>query len=472
MTSSAEVRAVFARQRAAFAADPMPNYQVRATRLRALHKAMLEHREALATAIDVDYGGRSWHETMFLDVFAVVSLIRYTLARLRGWMRPQRRSVELFLQPAQAHVVYQPKGVVGIIAPWNYPVYLSIGPLCAALAAGDRAIVKPSEAVPRTSDAIATMLRSVFDEDVVAVATGGPDVSEALSSLPLDHLFFTGSSTVARHVLRVAAENLTPVTLELGGKSPLIVHPSYPADRAAKRIVVAKFFNAGQTCVAPDYALVHKGSRQRLVKALEQAIRDAYPSVMGNPDYTSIIDQRHVARLRGIVDDARAKGATVVEVGRDGRPGDAPTSRRTFVPTLLLDVDDDMRAMRDEIFGPVLPIVEYDALEDAIAFVNGRPRPLTLSYFDDDARRIRQVLRSTISGGVCVNEAALHVLNPDLPFGGIGGSGFGAYHAEAGFRTFSHAKAVLSRGRLNSANLLTPPYGSLFERIVRFLIGS
>jgi coniferyl-aldehyde dehydrogenase len=461
---------LFERQRAAFARDPWPDHAMRVARLRLLLRAVLEHREEIAAAVNADFGGRSWHETMLVDVFGVVSLIRYTIANLRRWMRPQRRRVELFLQPARAEVWFQPKGVVGIIAPWNYPLYLSLGPLSAALAAGNRAIVKPSEAVPATSDVIARMLSGVFDEDLVAVAIGGHDVAASLSALPLDHLFFTGSAAAGRAVMRSAAEHLTPVTLELGGKSPLIVHRDYPVPKAVKRLVAGKFFNAGQTCVAPDYALVHRERSDEFVAELERQIGLAYPGVDDNPDFASIVDDRHHARLLGLIADARAKGARIVEVVPGARESGA-TSRR-IGPTLVLDVDNSMTVMREEIFGPVLPIVTYESLDAAIAFVNGQPRPLSLYYFDDNRSRSRRVLQRTLSGAACINEAALHVLDADLPFGGVGASGFGAYHSEAGFRTFSHARAVLSRGRINPADLLAPPYGRLFERFLALVIGS
>ena len=465
--ASSALASTFERQRAAFVRDPWPDHAVRVHRLRLLLHAVLDHREEIAAAVDADFGGRSWHETMFVDVFGVVSLIRYSIANLRRWIRPQRRRVDLFLQPARAEVWYQPKGVVGIIAPWNYPVYLSLGPLTAALAAGNRAIVKPSEAVPATSALIARMLSGIFDQDLVAVAAGGHEVAAALSALPLDHLFFTGSAAAGRAVMRSAAENLTPVTLELGGKSPLIVNRDYPIPKAVKRLVAGKFFNAGQTCVAPDYALVHRERYEEFVAELERQISLAYPRVVDNSDFASIVDERHYDRLLALIADARTKGARVVEVVPTARQPGANT--RKLGPTLVLDVDDTMAVMREEIFGPVLPIATYDSLDAAIAFVNQRPRPLGLYYFDDDRSRSRQVLQKTMSGGVCINEAALHVLNADLPFGGVGASGFGAYHAEAGFRTFSHARAVLARGRINPADLLVPPYGRLFERFLSLL---
>ncbi len=470
MMASERLRLVFDRQRAAFERDPLPSHDARIARLKALHGAVLAKREEIAAAANADYGGRSWHETMFLDVFAMLSIIRYTMGNLRRWMKPRRRSVDLFLQPARAEVVYQPKGVVGIIGPWNYPVYLSVGPLCAALAAGNRAIVKPSELVPATSEVIARMLAEAFDDDLVATVTGGHDVAQALSALPLDHLFFTGSSTAARSVMRSASENLTPVTLELGGKSPLIVHRDYPVAKAVKRIVVGKFFNAGQTCVAPDYVLVHADRQEELVGELQREITRSYPTLRDNPDYTAIINEAHRSRLFEMVDDARAKGATIVEVNPAAENFRDGTAK--IAPTLIVGADERMRVMQEEVFGPLLPVMAYGDLDDAIGFVNRRPRPLSLYYFDNDGSRSRQILRRTTSGGAGINETAIHVLDADLPFGGIGESGMGAYHGEVGFETFSHRKSVFARGRVNSANLLAPPYGRLYDRLLRFLIGS
>ena len=439
-------------------------------RLRALEAAILTHQEAIPKALDLDFGGRSRHESTFIDVFAPLSSVRYVRKNLRAWMAPQRRRVELFLQPSRAEVRVQPKGVVGIIAPWNYPFYLALAPLAAAIAAGNRVLLKPSEVAPRSAELISRMLAEAFDEDLVATLTGGPEIAQALAALPLDHLFFTGSASIARSILRAAAENLTPVTLELGGKCPAIVHADYPAARAAKRIVVGKFFNAGQTCVAPDYVLVQAERRDALAAAIEAEVSRSYPKVSGNGDYTAIIDARHWARLSELIDDARNHGATIMTI--DPGAGQQDAGERRMSPTLVLAADERMRVMREEIFGPVLPLVTYERLDDAIAFVNRRARPLALYYFDDRGERVERVLSRTMSGGASVNETALHVLDMDLPFGGIGPSGMGAYHAQAGFETFSHRKAVLLRGRPNTADLLAPPYGKLFDRVMRFLIGS
>jgi coniferyl-aldehyde dehydrogenase len=465
-----ELVQLFERQRAAFAREPMPDHATRMGWLRALQRSILSNEAAILAALDADFGGRSRHESTFIDVFAPLSSIRYAISHLRSWMTPQRRQVDLFLIPSSAEVLAQPKGVVGIIAPWNYPFYLSLAPLAAALAAGNRVLLKPSETTPRCAELMRSMLARTFDEDLVAVLTGGPEVAQALVAMPLDHIFYTGSATGAKAVLRAAAEHLTPVTLELGGKSPAIVHENYAPERAAKRIAVGKFFNAGQTCVAPDYVLVQSGRRDALAAALQAELQRSYPQIAGNEDYTAIVDARHRQRLRDLVDDAVARGATIVQVAGEQHAGG--TEGRKMTPTLLLGVDDSMQVMQEEIFGPVLPLVAYERLEDAIAFVNRRPRPLALYYFDDDRARADRVLAQTISGGASINETALHVLDSDLPFGGIGASGTGAYHGKAGFDTFSHRKAVLRRGRPNTADLLVPPYGRLFERVMRYLIGS
>jgi coniferyl-aldehyde dehydrogenase len=470
---SSAPREIFEKQRAAFARDPAPSYQTRIHRLRTLAQVISRNREAIASAIDADYGGRSWHESMLLDVFGPLSLIRYTMRHLRRWMQPQRRHVELYLQPARAEVHQQPKGVVGIIAPWNYPVYLSVGPLCAAIAAGNRAMLKLSELTPRTAAVLKTVLSEVFDENLIAVLAVDKATGQELSWLPLDHILFTGSSAAAKAILKAAAENLTPVTLELGGKSPLLIHAEYDPVRAVKRIAVGKFVNAGQTCVAPDYVMVHAGKLERLVAALQNEIAREFPHIGDNPDYTAIINQRHRTRLEDLLADAQAKGATVVEAGQsNGSSMHRRPEARKLAPTLVINATERMRVMQEEIFGPVLPIVTYGELEEAIEFLNRQARPLAFFYFDDNAARARKVLARTVSGGACVNEVGLHVLEPDLPFGGIGPSGMGAYHAKAGFDTFSHQRSVFVRGRLNPANLFIPPYGKMFERALRLLIGS
>jgi coniferyl-aldehyde dehydrogenase len=467
--AAAEVRAPFDAARAAFAAAPAPTFEERRARLDTLLELLRSGQAAIEEAIDADFGGRSVHETRAGEVFVSVEGVRYARAHLRAWMRPSSRSVSLAFQPASARVVYQPKGVVGIISPWNYPLLLAVSPLAQALAAGNRVLLKPSELTPRFSELFRRLVAERFPADLVAVLTGGPEVGDAFSRLPFDHLVFTGSTHVGRLVMKAAAENLVPVTLELGGKSPAIVHESFDLTRAATRIAAGKWFNAGQTCIAPDYLLAPRGSVDALVAALAKATRTMYPTVRDNPDYTSIVSPRHFARLQGLVDEAVAKGARKIELLPEGEA--IPESAHRLPPTLLLGVTDEMKVMQEEIFGPVLPIVPVESVDAALRYVNARPRPLALYYFDDDGARVKQVLAGSWSGGVTVNDTLYHCPTDDLPFGGIGPSGMGAYHGVEGFRTFSHAKGVFSQPRLNGMFLLSPPYGARVERLLKFLIG-
>ena len=369
---------------------------------------------------------------------------------------------------ARAHVEYQPLGVIGIIAPWNYPLSLALMPLATALAAGNRAMIKPSEFTPATSDVLAALVAETFSEDEVTVVTGDASIGAAFAALPFDHLFFTGSTAVGRAVMRAASEHLVPVTLELGGKSPVLVDRGQPLDRVAADIAYGKLANAGQTCIAPDYVLLHEGDVDRFVEAWGKAVAALYPEGPASDDYTSIVNVRHYDRLRGLLDDAQAKGARVVETGPS--PERAKSRAHTLAPTLVLDVHDDMRIMQEEIFGPVLPIVTYRDLDEAIAFVNARPRPLALYYFGSSATNRTRVLTRTTSGGVTINGTLLHYVQDDLPFGGVGASGFGAYHGIEGFRAFSHQKAVFDVGRWNGGALLRPPFGRLTDLILSWML--
>jgi acyl-CoA reductase-like NAD-dependent aldehyde dehydrogenase len=358
---------------------------------------------------------------------------------------------------------------VGIIAPWNYPVQLALAPLTGAIAAGNRVMLKPSEYTPKTSELLARLFGEAFPKDVVTVVTGGPEVGAAFSKLPFDHLLFTGSTAVGRNVMRAAAENLTPVTLELGGKSPALVHESFPIERAAARIAAGKWFNAGQTCIAPDYVLVPEGQLTKFVDALQASVAQSYPTIAHNRDYTSVVNDRHYGRLKTLVDDAVARGARKLEINPANEQIDPAT--RKLAPTVLLDVDDEMQVMQEEIFGPVLPVMGYRTLDDALAYVNDHPRPLALYYFDFDSGRAKRVLEQTISGGATINDTLIHFACDDLPFGGVGPSGIGAYHGREGFETFSHKKGVFHQAKINAAASMGPPYHSRVDRFLDFLIG-
>ena len=382
-------------------------------------------------------------------------------------MRPDRRHVAAIFKPASAKVVYQPLGVVGIVSPWNFPVSLALTPLATALAAGNRVMLKPSEMTPATTDLLASMFAETFDEEQVFVVTGDAQIGSAFSSLPFDHIFFTGSIPVGRAIMRAASENLVPVTLELGGKSPIIVDRGYSLPTAARRIAFGKCANGGQICTSPDYLLLPKGETEDFIAAYRQEVDTLYPNTADNRDFTSILNDRHFERLSGLVKDAKAKGARVIEIGT--RPSGG-TQSRMFPPTLLLDVAEDMSVMQEEIFGPILPVVTYDRLDDAIAYVNARPRPLALYFFGTDKDSQRLVVERTTSGGVLINDTILHYAQDDLPFGGIGPSGMGAYHGAEGFKTMSHPKAVFKQAQFNLADLFRPPFGKVYDFLLNVML--
>jgi coniferyl-aldehyde dehydrogenase len=378
-------------------------------------------------------------------------------------MRPEKRKPTpaiLGLFGAKAEVRFQPKGVVGVISPWNFPVNLTFAPLAGILAAGNRAMIKPSEYTPATSELMRTMFAGAFSEEEIAVVTGGPEVGEAFSRLAFDHLIFTGATSVARHVMRAAAENLVPVTLELGGKSPVILGRSADLKVAAARVMNGKTLNAGQICLAPDYVLAPKDQVEGFVAAAQASVATMFPTIKDNPDYTSIIAQRHYDRITGYIDDARAKGARVIELKPEGEDLSQQPHRK-IAPTLILEPTDDMKVMQEEIFGPVLPVKSYQTLDEALDYVNGRDRPLGLYYFGDDAAEREEVLGRTTAGGVTVNDVIMHVAQEDLPFGGVGPSGMGSYHGVDGFREFSHRKAIFSQIKkdIGPLKMLRPPFG-------------
>jgi coniferyl-aldehyde dehydrogenase len=463
------LRSTFDRLKAAYRAEPMPSYEQRSDWLESLIRMVRKHRREIADTISKDFGNRSYHETQVAEIFTVVNGLRHMKKSLKGWMKPKSRHVMLAMKPGRAKVHYQPLGVVGVISPWNYPFQLAIGPVATALAAGNRVMLKPSEYTPHTSELMQKLLGEVLPADVVAVVTGGPELGAAFSRLPFDHLLFTGSTQLGRLVMRAAAENLTPVTLELGGKSPALVHESFPLERAASRIASGKWFNAGQTCIAPDYLLVPAAQQDAMVEQLRKSLSQAYPTLEANRDYTSVVNQKHYERLTGLIDDAVKRGARKVEINPKGET--LPAEGRKLAPTLLLDVNDEMRVMQDEIFGPVLPIIAYRSIEEALEYINNHPRPLALYYFDFDKERARRVLEQTVSGGATINDTLIHFAVDDLPFGGVGPSGIGSYHGFEGFETFSHKKGVFYQAKLNAAASMGPPYAPRVDKMLDFLLG-
>ncbi len=463
------LRTTFAKMHQLSRTEAPPSVAQRRGWLDALEGVIRAHVDDIVTAIDADFGTRSRHETLLADLFPTLAGLKHARQHLARWARPRTMPVHWAFQPGRNKVVPQPLGVVAILAPWNYPVQLALAPLVCALAAGNRVIIKPSEFTPRTSELLARMISEAFAPDQVQVVQGGPEVAEALCKLPLDHILFTGSTRVGHAVMKAAAENLVPVTLELGGKSPVIVHSSYPLDKAAERILVGKLLNAGQTCIAPDYVLVPRGQTQAFAQACQSVLARIRPTLVASPDYCSIVNDRQYARLQGYLSEARAGGAQLIELNPGNETFDAAS--RKLAPTLVVGAKDSMAVMQDEIFGPILPLVEYDSLDGAIAYVNARPRPLALYYFDRDSGRAATVLERTTSGGATVNDTILHIAQEDLPFGGVGPAGMGAYHGKTGFDAFSHNKGVFYQSRVNAAGLLNPPYGTTIERLLKVIVG-
>ncbi|APG03377.1 coniferyl aldehyde dehydrogenase [Luteibacter rhizovicinus DSM 16549] len=463
------MHAILERQKLAQLTDGSPSAAVRIDRLDRAIGLLVDHAGDIADALRDDFGHRSVQGSLITDVAASIDPLKHAKKHVKRWMRRAARRVSpaaLALLGARAWVDYQPKGVVGLISPWNFPFNLTFSPLAGILAAGNRAMIKPSEFTPRSSALMQSMIAKAFGETEIAVITGDSRVGEQFSALPFDHLIFTGATSVARHVMRAAAENLVPVTLELGGKSPAIVGRDADLDLAAKRLMFGKTLNAGQVCVSPDYALVPSDRVEAFVDALQRAVVGMFPTLSGNPDYTSIVNVRHHERLLGYLADATAKGATLRPLGAAGETFDD----RRLAPTVVLGVDDEMDVLREEIFGPILPVIPYDGVDDAIAHINAHARPLSLYYFGNDRDEQERVLARTIVGGVTLNDTILHLTMDDLPFGGIGPSGMGAYHGVDGFRTFSHARSVYRQARFDVSAMLRPPYGKTVDRLLGFKI--
>ena len=470
MTTAQAMQAVLERQKAAFAAAMPEPLSARKERLNRAIALLVDHAEEFATAASADFGHRSREQTLLTDIMPSISALKFARANLPRWARGERRRAlfPLGLLGAQARVDFVPKGVVGIMAPWNFPVGMVMAPLAGVFAAGNRAMVKPSEFTPRVSDLLAQLVPQWFAEEELAIITGGPEEGAVFSGLAFDHLVFTGSTAIGRKVMEAAARNLVPVTLELGGKSPAIVSRSADLRQAAERIALGKLMNAGQICLAPDYALVPRGSEDAFVAALGSAVAGMYPRLLANDDYTSVVSPRHAERLRGLVADAVAQGAEAIEINPAGE--DFAQSNGTKLPLVVLrGVTDSMAVMQEEIFGPILPVLPHDSPDDAIAIVNARPRPLGLYWFGRGRAEEQAVLSRTVSGGVTINDVIFHNAMEDLPFGGIGPSGMGAYHGVDGFREFSHARAVYRQPRFDVAALagLKPPYGGATRRTLR-----
>jgi coniferyl-aldehyde dehydrogenase len=454
---------VLAAQKSAYNQNPMPSVQERIERLSRLRRTLVKHQDEIAQAISDDFGNRSIHETKIGEIMTCLDHISYNSKNLAKWMKPSKRHISALHQPAKGWVQYQPLGVVGIMAPWNYPLILSVGPLICALAAGNHAMMKISSSSPRFGKVIERALAEVFPTDLVAVINGGGAISDAFCRLPFDQITFTGSTSVGKTVMAAAAENLVPVLLELGGKSPVIIHPSMPLKDAAERLTFGKLWNAGQTCVAPDYLFLPRGKLREFVGHMRAMVKSAYPTLRDNKDYTSIVNDRQYRRLMGYLDDAKAKGAEIFDLNP---AGEDLSGTRKIAPTLIANITDDMDVAQNELFGPILLIHEYDNIDEAIRYINARPRPLALYYFDYDQERAEYLARRTHSGHFGVNAVITHVAQDDLPFGGVGASGMGKYHGHEGFLTMSHARSVMMKPKFYALRMILPPFNKPIHKVM------
>ena len=461
-----ELHVVFQIQRAAYDAVPFAEWDERRNRLERLRRLIEDNETAIETAIDSDFAGRPRIETQFAEIFPSLLEIRGAIKHGKRWMKPRSAGVSKWFLPARANVVPRPLGVVGIIVPWNYPLFLAVGPLVPALAAGNRAMLKLSEFTPAFSGLFQQLIASAFRTNEVAVITGGADLATQFSALPFDHLLFTGSTGVGRKVMAAASQNLTPVTLELGGKTPVVVAPGYSIEHAVQRVLVGKLLNAGQTCIAPDYALVPRAQLGAFVESAKQQAQDMYPAGLDDADYCSIVNTRQYKRLADYVEQARRAGTAIVPLFSDAESNEA---KHRLAPAMLIDPSADLDVMREEIFGPLLLVIPYDAVKDAIAFINARPHPLAMYWFDNDDKRVESALKNTHVGGVCLNETLLHVTQEDLPFGGVGPSGMGHYHGRWGFDTFSKLTPVFRQSRLNASKVFLPPYKPYIAKVLRLM---
>ena len=458
----ADMQAVLKKQRASFTAAMPEPMSVRRDRMDRAIAMLIDHKDDFAKAVSADFGHRSTEQTLLTDIMPSVGALKHARKHFESWAKDEKRkpTFPLGLIGAKAKVAYQPKGVVGILAPWNFPVGMVMVPMAGVLAAGNRAMIKPSEFTEAVSQMFADIVPKYFAEEEMAVFTGGVEVGTEFSALAFDHMIFTGATSVGKHIMRAAAENLVPVTLELGGKSPTIIGRSADKAKAGERIALGKMMNAGQICLAPDYLLVAKDQEADMIESVKAGVTKMYPTMLHNDDYTSVVNGRNFARLQGYLDDAREKGAELIEVNPAGE--DFKSSNGNKMPlTIIRNVTDDMKVMQDEIFGPILPVKTYSNMDEAIDYVNAHDRPLGLYYFGSDKTEQDRVISRTVSGGVTVNDVIFHNAMEDLPFGGVGPSGMGNYHGADGFKTFSHMRAVYRQSGLDVAGIagLKPPYG-------------
>ncbi|MFV0276681.1 MAG: coniferyl aldehyde dehydrogenase [Parahaliea sp.] len=465
------MQATLAAQKADFLSGAPVSADQRRDRLNRGIDVLLRYQDRLVEALHSDFGCRSREATLLTDIAAAITPMKYAARNLRRWMKGERRPTlfPLNLLGGRSRIEYQPLGVVGVISPWNFPVNLTFGPLAGILAAGNRAMIKPSEFTPATAEVMAEMVKDAWEENEVAIFAGGPEVGVSFSGLAFDHLLFTGATSVARHIMAAAARNLVPVTLELGGQSPVIISRSADLGQALGRIMLGKTLNAGQICLAPDYLLVPEEKLHDVIEAAQATVATMYPTLLGNPQYTSVINERHLERLQGYLQEAEERGIKTLALNPGNEDFSQQQGTRKLPPTLVLEPADDLKLMQEEIFGPLLPIRTYREFEETIAYVNANPRPLAAYYFGEDRAEEEAVLTRTTSGGVCINDVLMHVMQEELPFGGVGASGMGAYHGHEGFKTFSHVKSIYRQTNANVARMggLLPPYNRTTERSIR-----
>ncbi len=459
-----EAQRILQLQRRAYLETPYPSYEERRDNLLKLERILLDNQEAIAQAISKDFGNRAIEESKLLELFLSIDGFRYCRKRLKKWMKPQRRGVSIWFAGASNKVLAQPKGVVGVVAPWNYPLFLVMGPLASALAAGNRCMVKMAANSANLCELMHRLVQEKFDENTLAILPGvrGSD----FTTLPFDHVIFTGSAETGRTVMKAAAEHLTPVTLELGGKSPTIVADDFDVELAASRMLFTKFMNAGQTCVAPDYVYIPAAKKDAFVAAARKIVAKRYPH-LDNGQFTTVIDDSSYARLVATMEDAQAKGATLVNLA----PGYEPNATtRLLPPHLVLDATDDSAIMREEIFGPLFPVRTYNDIDEVLSYINHRDRPLGLYLFSNDKKLKDRIVKNTISGGVSINDCSFHVAQHDIPFGGVGASGMGHYHGHEGFVEFSKMRPIFSQFRFSALPLMYPPYGKVFRVLYSLMI--
>ena len=467
----AQMKAALEIQREDYLNEGVVSAATRIDRLQRSVDVLIKYHDKLAEALNSDFTCRPREVSLLTDVGASVTAMKHSIKHVGKWMKPEKRPTmfPFNLLGGRSRIEYQPLGVVGIIAPWNFPVSMVFSPLAGVLAAGNRAIIKPSEFTPATSALMAEMIAEAYDPREIAVFDGGPEVGQAFSGLPFDHMIFTGATSIARHIMAAAARNLVPLTLELGGKSPVVISRSADLEKSLERIMTGKTLNAGQICLAPDYLLVPEEKLHEVIAAAQKAVTRMYPKLLDNPQYTSVINERHYQRLNGYLAEAREQGQKIIPINPAGEDFDAQQGTLKIPPTLIPEPADGLKMMEEELFGPLLPIRTYREFDETVNYINSRPRPLAAYYFGEDKREEEALVTRTTSGGFCINDVVMHIAQEELPFGGVGPSGMGAYHGFKGFQTFSHAKSVYRQSRFNLAKLggMLPPYGKATQNTIK-----